>query len=218
MVIPSIVMLIIKKETLEEKGWLVFGITGACAFYFNMNYFQLLSFGMPLIFYFLVVGFPKKVKEMVSVVALLFIPWGIGYAGMMVFKWTVYAITIEPDMFAKMIDHIFMRSGTDQGSRWDGVLDNFNVAFGNVWWNIIELSFIVFNIIIYIKRKSKIYFSATEAMLLLIMIAMPIVRYLIFANHVTIHNWVTYRILMMSVLTFNILIAKAGRINGLEKV
>ena len=34
----------------------------------------------------------------------------------------------------------------------------------------------------------------------------PLCRCLLLSNHVTVHHWVTYRILMMPVLAFNLLI------------
>jgi hypothetical protein len=48
MLIPCIAMLLIRKETLKERAWLLFGITGSVTFCLVQNYFQLMAFGMPL--------------------------------------------------------------------------------------------------------------------------------------------------------------------------
>ena len=74
MIIPSVIILAMKPETLARKGWLVFGFIGACTFYFNMNYFQLLSFGVPLVFYLFVNGFPEKTRSAFRLFLSLFIP------------------------------------------------------------------------------------------------------------------------------------------------
>lgn len=210
MTIPCIVILAISKGTLQEKDWLIFGITGACAFYFNMNYFQILSFGMPLVFYFLVIHLPKNAKNLVKKIISLFISWFVGYAGMMIFKWLMYAITLDHQMFVKMYNWVGVRTSTDRGSRFYGVAINSYTALSNKFWDVLEILFIGYILYQMYKNKKKknILISREEIIFLAIMMVIPVCRYIIFSNHVIIHHWVTYRILMMSVLTFNVLLVK----------
>lgn len=137
---------------------------------------------------------------------------------MMAFKWLIYALTIKPEIFSEMIDWIFARSATDQGSRLDGIILNVREALGNVWWNISEVIFIGVYAVKIIKNRIKFRITVVEVLFVFLMGLMPIVRYFIFANHVTIHYWVTYRILMLPILAINIMIVKAGRTNDMGRI
>lgn len=144
MIIPCLYILMADKEKVKKYGWLLFEITGACAFYFNMNYFQLLTFGIPLLYYYLVIGIPDKPAKLLKDILLLFAPWCIGYAGMMVFKWAVYALLIDHNMFMEMYEKIVFRTGTIDGSRWSGLRVNLTRSLKNPWWDIIECVFVLY--------------------------------------------------------------------------
>jgi hypothetical protein len=204
MLLPCIGMLWMKKETLEKRGWLLFGITGAATYYFNMNFIQLLSFGVPVLFYFLITGVPEKPLKLLGKLAELFIAWMVGLVGMMVFKWIVYAILKDPKVFSEMLDQFLVRSGLSEGSRTDAILHNVTIAFENRWWNLLEILFIAGTVLQKIRKKEKFAFSVSGALLLLIMILLPVGRYFILSNHVLIHGWTTYRLLLIPVLAFNL--------------
>lgn len=144
MIIPCLYILMADKESVKKYDWLLFEITGACAFYFNMNYFQLLTFGVPLLFYYLVIGLPDKPAKLMKDILLLFTPWCIGYAGMMVFKWAVYALLIDHNMFMEMYEKIVSRTGTIEGSRWSGLRVNITRSLKNPWWDIVEFVFVLY--------------------------------------------------------------------------
>jgi hypothetical protein len=203
MLVPCILMLWMKKGALEKQAWLLFGITGAATYFFNMNYIQLLSFGVPLIFYFLITGVPGKPLKFLGKLAEVFLAWMAGLIGMMVFKWVVYAILKDPKVFSEMLDQFFFRAGLSEGTRFDAIMRNVDIAFENKWWNLLEILFIVYTFIKKIRKKEKFIFSFSEALLLLVMILLPIGRYFILSNHVLIHAWTTYRLLMIPMLAFN---------------
>lgn len=204
MMVPCILMLWLKRETLEKRGWLLFGITGAATYYFNMNYIQLLCFGVPVLFYFLLTGVPEKPLKLLARLAELFIAWMAGLVGMMVFKWAAYAVLKDPGVFREMLDQFFFRTGLSEGSRTDAVLHNIQIAFENNWWNLLELLFIAGTVIRRIRGKEKCAISLSEVLLLLVMILLPLGRYFILSNHVLVHGWTTYRLLMIPVLAFNL--------------
>lgn len=209
MIIPCIVMLKIKKETLCHYAWLIFAIAGSASYFFNMNYFQLLSYGMPILFYFLLVGFPENPVELIKKIVDFFVAWLIGYAGMMLYKWTLYAIFVDHSVFESVLNLFLFRASVNQGSRFDAIEINHNTAFGNNIWNLTEFVYIVWNIIIILRKKGlngRLVFSVSEAILIIVMFLFPIVRYFVLSNHVIIHNWVTYRLYMMPILTVNIII------------
>ena len=208
MLIPCICILVLKKEMLQQKSWLLFGITGAITYYFNMNYIQLLSFAIPLMFFYLIVGVPTTPLHLIKTIVFHFVAWFVGCVGMMVFKWIVYAIFIDSSIFKQMIDHFFARTETDQGSRLHAIKVNLVTATGSTWWNVLEIIFIIGNVIQWIRSKNKPNLTGVDLVFLALMIALPFGRYIILANHVTVHNFVTYRLLMIPVFAFNIVATK----------
>ena len=213
MLTPCIAMLRMKKETLEKQDWLLFGITGAVTYYFNMNYIQLLCFGVPVLFYCLLTGLPEKPLKLLGRLAELFIAWMAGLVGMMVFKWIAYAILKDPKVFSEMLDQFFFRTGLSEGTRTDAIIHNFSIAFENNWWNLLELLFIAGTVIYRIRKKEKLNLSLSEILLLLVMILLPLARYFILSNHVLVHGWTTYRLLLIPVLALNLWITgtRSGR-------
>ena len=211
MLIPCIFILLSKKETLEKKAWLLFGITGAATYYFNMNYIQLLSFGIPMIFYFLVTGVPEKPAALLKTAVYLFIVWLVGCVGMMVFKWIAYALLINSNIFSQMKDYFLMRTDVDKGSRLSAVRANLETAFSSTWWNVTEIVFIGATAAGWIRHRKKLSLPVQEILLMAVMAALPVGRCFILSNHVINHYWVTYRLMMIPVLAFNILITRMGR-------
>ena len=218
MLVPCILMLWMKKETLEKRGWLLFGITGAATYYFNMNYIQLMCFGVPVLFYFLLTGLPEKSLKLLGKLAELFIAWMAGLVGMMVFKWIAYAILKDPKVFSEMLDQFLVRSGLSEGSRTDAILHNITIAFENRWWNLLEILFIAGTVVYRIRRKEKFIFSLSEGLLLLVMILLPVGRYFILSNHVLVHGWTTYRLLLIPVLAVNLLLTGTKTLSPVKQI
>ena len=220
-IIPCIIMLLSNDWLKTGNRYIVFfEIVGISTFYFNMNYFQLVSFGFPMIFYYILNGFPETAPKMLLQVLWYFMIWFIGYAGMMALKWIIYAFLFDPNMFLAMFNNILLRVSTQVDSaeitRSHAVLVNIREAIGNVYFDIIELVFVIASLYRYIKSKRAYRFSFVEAVFLTVMLFLPIGRYVIFANHVSIHRWVTYRILAIPLLAFNIFVARVGMSNEME--
>jgi len=219
MIIPCIVMLIANDRLKSGIAyWLFFDFVGACTFYFNMNYFQLVTFGVPLIFYFMLNGVPDSARGLLWTSVSLFASWFIGYAGMMIFKWLVYAVTIDSCVFAEMISNALFRAsvaknpdGTGSIPRIMGIVSNLIVALQNYWWCFGELIFVLYWMVKCFRKQTRLKISRTDLYLFLFMSLIVAGRLLIFANHVYIHCYYMYRILLIPILTFNILLVKACR-------
>lgn len=222
--LPCLVMLL-------ANGWLrvgyrylyFFEIIGICVFYFNMNYFQLITFAVPMLFYFLINGFPEKLPDMLAPVGACFFMWFGGYAGMMVCKWALYAVVVDPGIFRDMITLTVYRTSAEHETghitRLGAVYRNLQAGFGNIWWDLSEVGFLLG--VLLPTRKSALRArlcrpSMAEAALLLVMIALPFARYMVFANHVFEHFWVTYRLLAITVFALNIFMVRVVANNGLE--
>ena len=211
-VIPCIWMLAVRKETLEKYAWLFFVSAGSVMFCFNMNYFQLIGFGMMFLLVLLITGLPEKPGVLFRKLADLFIAWMIGYAGTMLLKWTLYQIFVDPTMFEAMIRHFLGRSDVDQSSRLGAVWFNTKIAFGSLWFWIPEVLFLAWTLWRRKKVGLKLFsFTPSEILLLAAMLLLPVGRLAILANHSYVHAWFTYRVLMLPVLACNFWFTGFGR-------
>ena len=204
-VIPCIWMLAVRKETLEKYAWLFFVSAGSVMFCFNMNYFQLIGFGMMFLLVLLITGLPEKPGVLFRKLADLFIAWMIGYAGTMLIKWTLYQIFVDPTMFEAMIRHFLGRSDVDRSSRLGAVWFNTKIAFGSIWFLIPEALFLAGALWHRKKAGLKLFsFTPSEILLLAAMLLLPVARMAILANHSYVHAWFVYRVLMLPVLASNL--------------
>ena len=155
MLAPCILILLLPRQALRQRGGLLFALSGAVTFCLSMNYFQLLSFGLPVLLVLLVVGLPPRPAALLKTLADLFAAWLVGYAGAMVFKWAVYSLVSGENIFGAMLNHALWRSGLDEGSRLDALLKNARVAFGSLWWDLSELAFAAVCALRALRRKSR---------------------------------------------------------------
>ena len=208
-VIPCILMMLFNDKLIQKDLYFMFFLLiGICVIYFNMNYFQIISFGIPIAFYFILNSWPKNLKEFLSSGVLLFAAWFLGYFGMMVMKWIYYAILVSPEIFTEMFDTILFRTssvvGGEEVSRIKAIGWNFYVVVKNEWWLFFEIAFAFGCIFVALKNKASFITYRKQLLATAVIATIPIIRYSIFANHVYIHYWVTYRCLAMSVFVINV--------------
>lgn len=220
--LACIVMLKFNDKWTQKTYFFFFEIIGCMAFYFNMNYFQLVTYGIPITLYFLLNGFPEKVETLVKTMVYFFIAWFLGFAGMMVGKWILYAILCKPNMFKMMFNHMAVRfsptiDGTN-GSRLQAIQSNVVIAIKHERWLFIELLYFAHYIHKFYKEKNlKKKIKKVHVVFLIIMCVIPIIRYVIFANHVLIHACFTYRILVIAVMAINVMLVFVDN-NNVESV
>ena len=208
-VIPCIIMLLVNDKLMKhDLYFLFFMMIGVCVIYFNMNYFQIITFGIPIVFYFILNGWPKDLRSLFSSGILFFAAWFLGYAGMMVMKWIVYAIFVSPDIFTTIFTTITVRTSSANTdllfSRADAIQRNIEEITKNEWWEFFEVLFIVSCLAMGLKSRPPLKKWVPQFLIVLILTVIPIIRYFIFANHVFIHCWATYRCLAMAVFAINV--------------
>ena len=223
-VIPSIIILA-AHEKLKKGIWyiLFFELIGCWTFYFNMNYFQLITYCLPLVFVLLLDGIPEKASSVFWKGAVLFFAWCFGYYGMMLAKWVAaFLILHQSDLFSAMISQALMRTSTgvssEQITRLSAMSINFLKAFSDLWWDLAELAFVVCMLVIIGKRKAWNKLSGGMILFFVAMLLLPLVRYLIFANHVYVHYEVMHRLMMIPILALNVLLVYIVTDNRHEKI
>ena len=215
MVIPCILMCLFhEKLNVGNRYLFFFEAVGIAVIYFNMNYFQLVSFGIPFLFYFLLDGFPKKIRGLIEKFGLYFGGWLFGYAGMMVAKWCILDLFTDVEVWRAMIDRILFRLSSNVGgneiSRLQAVFENLSYAKGNWIFNGIEILFVLTCLVLMIRKGKKVRISdyRIEMFTVFLLLLLVLLRYAVFANHVVIHKWVMYRILAIPLTAFNVLLVK----------
>lgn len=225
--IPCIVMsLFHERLRVGRRYWIFFEIIGICAIYFNMNYFQLLSFGIPLTFYYLLGEWPQTWKALFRTATPLFLSWLFGFAAMMAAKWALYAVFVDSSVFGIVWEDILFRtSGSNLVSSTlvrlgipDGLLKNLLMRMLSVAKNcleilknpaflLVEFAFIWHCASRILPRNVRFAAYAAEFRLTALATFLTLARYLILANHTNIHYWATYRLFAAPLFCFNVMLA-----------
>lgn len=207
-------------DTIQKRRWypLFFMFVGICVAYFNMNYFQLISFGYITIIYYLLNGFPKTKKTAIFGFISMFVCWGAGFFGMYVMKWVVYELCTGLPLISDMIARTMYRISATAYytgppiSRLEALGRNIYNTVTNFPWMIVEIGYCIWIGISLKKNKEDRTFKemirgrAPVYILFILMVFLVLLRYIVFANHVYVHAWVMYRNTDAIVLFFNILI------------
>lgn len=219
----SCIAILLLNEKLKEKNLfpLFFMVVGIITAYFNMNYFQLLSFAYPMILYYLINDFSNSYKNSIKVFVSIFLCWLFGFLGMYLSKWIVYELFLEKPIIADMITRsIYRVSATEyyKGpsiSRINALLKNVYLVVTDLPWLFVEISFVAYIVIKIIKNnidiRKQFFVNKHKYILFVLMLIIVVLRYLIFANHVYVHDWVMYRVFDSVVLFFNVIIIDMAR-------
>ena len=215
--IPCVLIMVFNNKIKQKKLYpLFFMVTGICVAYFNMNYIQLISFAYALVFCCLMNGFPKRRKDAAIAFIVFFACWFMGFAGMYIMKWIVYELFTGLPLISNMIARTLYRISATAYytgppiSRYLAVYLNIRYLIMNIPWIGMELVYISY--LLYKAKKTnrgsklsqRIRLNGPVLVLLSLMAVLVLLRYFIFANHVYVHAWVTYRIADAAVLLFNV--------------
>lgn len=121
--------------------------------------------------------------------------WGIGFAATWASKWLIATIFTPFNVFKDAADQVAVRSDVGEFSRWDAVANNMQL----VQWRLMALILIVLVILAIVRFRKQNLKTAVELTLLGLM---PLVWYFIVANHSFVHWWFTYRLLMVSTVSW----------------
>ena len=211
--IPCVLIMLFNEKIKQKQLYpLFFMMIGICVAYFNMNYLQLISFAYALVFYCLMNGFPQKSKDAAVIFVAFFACWLMGFAGMYAMKWIVYELLTGLPLLSDMIARTLYRVSATAYytgphiSRFYAVAKNIKNLILNIPWMAIELIFVFYMINKAKNSGCKLYESIRfngSVVMLLLMVTLVFLRYFVFANHIYVHSWVTYRIADAAILLFN---------------
>lgn len=224
--IPCIVVLLF--DDYLKKGFryiFFFEISGIVVAYFNMNSFQLITWGFPLVFVFLL-SKPKGIGMAIRMMTMSFLSWLCGYAGMIISKWIIAGIFTKVDVSETVGNSLKTRlsdttpmEGFERIGRLDGLKNNLNTMLQNKVWLCVEVLFIIV-IIVLIIRKGFQFGNVTKMWIVLLTATIIITfsRYVLLLNHSFIHCNYVFRNLAIPVFVLNCGLMSALQVSRSECV
>lgn len=194
--IVSCIVLLKKFDKIKDFS-LYFFIIGIFLGFFSLLDIPFMTFGFPIMIYFLLKQKNSEVsvkEQLVSFVKYGFF-WLLGYGLIWIFKWILIDILYGRNIFITSIGQVLYRS---VGQKNSGIF-----AIGiNVLNMVIPFALTLFLfeyvLIRYCKKITKE--NAKKAIPFFILGIMPIFWYAMLANHSTYHYFFTYRILFLSIV------------------
>ena len=198
MVISVYAMLKFKDALFKNNRLYYYFLTiGMATSFFDLLTYPLVSFGVPMIFYFLLENDQSNLRENLMKILLFGLTWGIGYVGMWASKWIIASIFLNENILSFALDKLLFRTSISEFSRIDAILMNLSVYKHKSY-------LIIFGLIAvyYVKRlvdlKEKITMdNLKDALPFLLIALLPFAWYLFASNHSYIHYWFTYRELII---------------------
>lgn len=214
----SIIILLTCKERLVDQldsALLFFLAVGSFTCFIDFLTAPVITLGVPLMLYILLSGNRlPRLRQFVHTVSIS-ASWAIGYALTFVSKWAIASILLQTNAFASAINQLsFRMNGSEEYvvQRSETLQKNFSLIVGFNCFSLTEIlgALVIFALIIavflFIYRKKalpscKVLFQRTwfSDFMLLMVGLYPYLWYIVFANHSTIHYWMTYRDQLLTV-------------------
>ncbi|MDR2972643.1 MAG: hypothetical protein LBU83_12070 [Bacteroidales bacterium] len=177
----------------NRKKILLFSfIFGSLTAYLDLLTTPLLTCGLPLIVYLSAENEDSFKTRLSSLFRFAFL-WGIGYSFTWVSKWTLGTIFTEKNVFRDAFDTVLFRTSSEDFSRFDSIISNFELL--PVFFISLILILLFPLVVLFFNRK-----AIKTNLLLLIVATFPFLWFLFAAQHSWWHWWFTYRILAISII------------------
>ena len=192
------IFILIYFESIDiNRLWFIFLIVGILIAFFDVFSYPLVSLAVPLIWFFaLDVDNTKSMFYRMHECFVCSLSWVFGYSGMWVSKWILSSLYSGGNIIADAVNQARFRishSYSECSYTWSSTIVNNFYEFNNQLVRLIAVFSIVILVVCYIKTREKIRIQV-ELIILLISFY-PFIWYGIVMNHSSIHNWMTYRLL-----------------------
>ena len=206
------IFILINHERRTDFAMLFF-ITGALTSFFDLTSVPLITLGMPLIIYFLLLQNKKNLsfKETMVIVFKFCATWGLAYIIILFSKWLITDIVYNKDLIQNGILQLKYRStGGKEGIEMpymETLLRNFLFIRAYTWF--LAVQYLVIFLYKTIKNK-RITMSLNISDLLpyIIIVFMCPAWYFLARQHSFMHAFFTYRVQIITIIAIQIIIAK----------
>lgn len=201
-------------EIIKEKKnfFLFFLIVGMLTSFMDLLTYPLVTLGIPLVFYFLLMEKKTLLYNVIKTVKYSII-WAIGYIGMWSGKWIIGSILLRKNIITDAIDALLNRTSSETAdasfTHWSVIEKNTGAMFSTPVKLLFLGTLLILLVVLICKtiRDKKNYFANWHYLLIA---CMPIAWYMVAANHSYMHFWFTYR--ELSILIFAVLIWESANV------
>ncbi|WP_342758670.1 hypothetical protein [Kineothrix sedimenti] len=180
--------------------------TGVITSYLDLLTYPLSSFGILMTLYIILNNRINSKKHYVNDFMKGLITWGCGYFGMWMGKWSVGSLLLQSNIFSDALNQAMFRTSSSVGvventSRMDAIIKNFGVLmkWPFVGMGIMICLYFIKDLTFKKNRISNIFINEISTIVAFLLISvLPIMWFLVFANHSQEHYWFTYKILSIS--------------------
>jgi hypothetical protein len=181
----------------------VFMTIGACTAFFDLLTVPLMGLGLPLAVVMLLDARKAK-KQWFRRMVQLGVFWAVSYSMIYILKWTLASLVLGRNEFGVAMSQLLVRVGA--GSEISGVgalLRNCTAYFRWPFWAVIiyTVTWTVLAVKDGLFRRGK-WAEWRKTWPFLVLALMPLVWYLVMANHSYIHYWMTNRLLAVSLFSY----------------
>ena len=207
----------------KKRGWILYLLLGVCTAFFDFLTYPPAAFGICVLLEILLFG--GSAKEKLKKTILSGLSWGLGYGGMWSGKWLVGSLLTGQNILADAITSVHYRTGTEVAAREGTAAAYPEILAKNLGALMGPSCLILFGALVILflwLLVSKKYRFAPDNTLLpaLGLIALvPFAWYFVLKNHSSVHYWMTYRNLSVTVMALAAYLSfslkdKGDRTNG----
>lgn len=208
--ISSIIVALIADKI--KSIYLPMFITGMVASYVDFLTVPIISLGLPLTVYFLIIQKQRriKLKETIKIIVVASINWGMGYLLTWLSKWLLMDILYGRNLIATAIGQTLYRTTPFKNN---GILDTVWKTARIIKENIIYIAvgsavITIVRLVINRKRLKPIKERLEEILPYFIIMLMPFAWYLVLSGHSYQHAPFTYRALLLLLTSMSLIILK----------
>ncbi len=203
-------ILIFFDKIIETKSlFYIFLLIGMVTCYFDLLTYPITTLGLPLIIWLIMFNKKKTTKFLNTFkqICLGSLGWGVGYFGIWIGKWALGSVITGVNLFKSAVKAATSRTSTttaiEEISRTAAIKGAFGEIFTNPICWMLSIATIAIVVLLVMKKIKLNKQEAQSNLGILIISLIPLVWYIIFANHSTWHLFFTYRTL--SVFIFAII-------------
>ena len=183
----------------KNNNWLkLFLILGILIAYFDFLTYPLVPLGVLLALYVLMHN-EELNKSIINIIKHSII-FSYSYLLMWISKWIISSIIIKENVLKDGFEQIGLRTTfkLDNINIFSGLENNFALTFNGT--TLLALLFTI-SIFLYLllAKKYTLKLNISKTLSLLLISLMPVVWYLVTPNHSFVHNWMTYRVIGITV-------------------
>lgn len=212
----SSIVVAVKADKIKNI-YLILFITGMVASFVDFLTVPIISLGLPIIIYFLIIQKQRKItfKETIKIIIISSINWGIGYMLTWFSKWVIIDVIYNKNLISTAIEQTIYRS-VSLHSEVAGYKTLYYII--TITGELIKSSMLciaigsmaatIVRLIINRKKLKNVKEILEDVFPYLIVLIMPYVWYFILAEHTCQHYIFTYRALLLFLVSMSLIILK----------